>query len=200
MTSTSFELLKKAHLTHTLSGLSDVGIRELLKNYPKDNPLFKAEKAEDMIGTIQYGHERNPSVPFRKHVADHMAKMLRSEGLLTSDFPFDIETFTPKDFSEGKRLEFIYRFYALSFQRLKHPERIAALKLIFPRYDELINSIIYKTEIEPAIQQLKGWRDDGVNTPERRTVVALLKKFYGAASVTTRGNWVAQQLAKINAQ
>lgn len=197
MTSTSFELLKKAHLTHKLSGLDDTAIKALLKNYPKDDPLLKYEKAEDMLGTIQYSHECNPSAPFRKHVADRMVHMLRGEGLNFNDIPFDVETFTPKDFSEGKRLEFISRFYTLSFQRLKHPLRIDALKVIIPRYDELINSTIYRTEIEPAILQLKGWRDDGVNTPERKTVVELLKKFYSSASVKTRGDWITQSLKKL---
>lgn len=178
--------LKELFGAHHLATLSDVDMGSYLKAaIDKGTTWFHQSDGSVIWQRVQEVLRNDTRASFRSAVARVFA---RHESTRIIDFP----AFTATPLTDDQRLSLLYSMSLTSLCLLDDASRRSLYRLMFPRYDELIESEFYKKEFAPQANAIYN----GCTNDKMEELIGKLRGFYSSRMVTSRSTWITQQLAK----
>lgn len=183
--------VKNIHFIYGICLMSDSEIfTKLLQGCPDDLFIGRGD-AYDLKLDFTDNHD---GVVNRQALASRFSRWVKYQD--KNNFPFELETLTPKPWGEQQKIELMYQLdpWALEELTLGHDREV--LHKLFPRFRELLASELFKTKIKEQIMMIYRFRhEDGPFAAERRKVLTeLFKEFYGGGAKPSRGAWITQRL------
>lgn len=181
--------VKNLHFIYGICQLSNSEIFTKLAEGCSDDLFIGRGDAYD----LKCDFTKNPNKTLnRQALGSRFSRWVRYQD--KSNFPFELETLTPKPWSEQQRIELMYQLDPWALDELPFSHDSEVLQKMFPRFRELLNSELFKTKIKEQITIIYRFRhDSGPAAEERRKVlVDLFKEFYGGT--TSRSEWITQRL------